>query len=325
MSNQLVQQFQRIGELLNGAKKVLIASHQNPDPDAVASVLVFHHVFKKINIESLPYLPDFPPKNLSFLPGFFEIKIEINSFKPDVLLCLDYGDFKRLRMPQCILTQGQQRIITIDHHLESDQRGEIKILEPEFSSTAEIIYYWLKHQNIEIDESIAKCLLAGIFSDSGGFRHVSTSADTLNIVAELLLKNVSLTQIAGQTVGWFDEPLALSRAWGQVLSRTRLDPRTGLAYSWFSMDDFYRFRVRLTDFDGIANLISTGSALNLGLFLAEYEEGKIKGSLRSEPKGGKNVAEMVRPLGGGGHPYAAGFQQEGSIETVLKKVLNLIR
>ena len=302
---------------------MLIASHQNPDPDAVASVLTFHHVFKNRNIESFPYLPSAPPRNLNFLPGFFEIKTEIHSFEPDILLCLDYGDFGRLKLPEHILARDQQSIITIDHHLESDQRGEVKILEPDFSSTAEIIYHWLNYENIEIDKDIANCLLTGIFADSGGFRHVSTSAGTLNIVAELLLRGVSLTKIARQTMD-FDKPLHLSQVWGRVLSRMQIDPRTGLAYSWLTLNDFQRFQVTLTDFDGITNLISTGSPLNLGLFLIEYERDKIKGSLRSEPRGGKNVAGIVKPLGGGGHAYAAGFQQEGTVESVLKKVLNLI-
>ena len=322
MSNNLGQQFQKIDELLKNARKILIASHQNPDPDAVASVLTFHYVFKKRNLASFPYLPDYPSSKLNFLPGFLEIKTEINSFEPDILFCLDYGDFRRLRLPPHLSTDNN-RIITIDHHLESDQRGVVKILEPEFSSTAEILYHWLNYQNIEIDENIATCLLAGIFSDSGGFCHAATSAGTLNIVAELLLKGVSLVEITRQTLD-FDRPLHLSQAWGQVLSRTQLDQRTGLAYSWLTIEDVEKLGCSLNDFDGIANLISTSSSLNLGLFLVEYEKGKVKGSLRSEPKGDKNVAEIVKSLGGGGHSYAAGFQQEGNIEEVLKKVLNLI-
>lgn len=302
---------------------MLIASHQNPDPDAVASVLALHSAFKKKNLESLPYLPDLAPGNLNFLPGFYEIRNEINSFEPDLLVCVDYGDFKRLRLPQHITDQDEQRIITIDHHLAGDQRGVVKILEPEFSSTAEILYHWLNYEKMEIDRDMAYCLLTGIFSDSGGFCHVSTSANTLNIVAELLSKGVSLAELTRQ-VFYFKKPLVLSRVWGQILSRTQIDLRTNLAYSWLCIDDFQKCQVRLTDFDGIANLISTSSSLNLGLFLIEYEKGKIKGSLRSEPKGGKNAAEIVKPLGGGGHAYAAGFQQEGTIETVLKKVLNLI-
>jgi len=324
MSNSFTSQFQQVKNVLSGAKNILIASHQNPDPDAVASVLAFHYVFKKRNLESFPYLPDSPAKNLNFLPGFFDIQTEINSFEPDTMFCLDYGDFKRLRLPERILTKKNCRMVTIDHHLESDQRGEVKILEPDFSSTAEIIYHWLKHEGIEINKDIATLLLTGIFSDSGGFCHVSTSPKTLNIVSELLLKGVSLNNIAKHTLD-FSKPLNLSRAWGQILSRTKLDKETGLAYSWLTAEDLKRFEVGLTDFDGIANIISAASLANLGLFLVEYEKGKVKGSLRSEPHSKKNVAEVVRTLGGGGHPYAAGFNQEGSIEEVLKKVLNLVK
>lgn len=320
MEKNLIAKFQEIDQLLRGVRKVLVASHQNPDPDAVSSVLVLNRVFKNMGLASFPYLPNYPSKNLDFLPGFSEIKTEIDSFEPDVVFCLDYGDFKRLRLPENLSC----RIVTIDHHLESDQRGEIKVLETEASSTSEIVYRWLKHANIEIDQDIATLLLTGIFSDSGGFCHVSTSSQTFNIVSELILKGAPLKKIAEQTLD-FSKPLNLSRAWGYVLARTKLDEATGLAYSWVTPADLNRFEASSGDFDGIANLISAVSRINLGLFMVEYEDGKIKGSLRSEPVGGKNVAQIVKPLGGGGHPYAAGFSQEGTVEDVLKKVLNLIK
>ncbi len=325
MSDSLAKKFQEIDILLKDARRVLVASHQRPDPDAVSSVLLLHYLFKKEGLESLPYLPDQPPKNLSYLPGFFEIKSHSflvgAGFEPDIIFCLDYGDFRRLQLNQQFW--NERRIITIDHHLESDQWGQIKIIEPEFSSTSEIIYHWLKYKNIAIDKEMAICLLTGIISDSGGFRHVCTSSETLNIVSELLLKGVSLSFVARRALA-VDRPLNISQIWGRILSRTKLDRETGLAYSWITFEDFEKFKVGFADFGGIANLISAGSRVNLGLFLVEYEKGKIKGSLRSESHGGRNVAKIAKALGGGGHPYAAGFQQEGTIEEVLKKVINLI-
>jgi len=324
MNDLLNQKFQLIGGLLKETRKILIASHQNPDPDAVASVLTLNYVFKGMGLASFPYLPNAPAKSLDFLPGFSDIKTEVNSFEPDAMFCLDYGDFRRLRLPAHLSEKQDCRIVTIDHHLESDQRGEIRVLEPEASSTSEIIYRWLKYANIEINKDIATLLLTGIFSDSGGFCHIATTSQTLNIVSELLLKGASLNKIAKQTLD-FSKPLNLSRAWGYVLARIKLDQETGLAYSWVTPADLNRFEAGLADFDGITNIISAVSRISVGLFLVEYENGKIKGSLRSEPIGGKNVAQMVKTLGGGGHPYAAGFNQEGTVEEVLKKVLNLIR
>jgi len=323
MNDLLNTQFEQIDQILRGAQKILIASHEHPDPDAVSSVLALHYVFKNKALSSFPYLPTSPTKNLSFLPGFFDIKTGVEAFIPDTIFCLDYGDFHRLRLPEHILGDNC-RIVTIDHHPESDQRGEIKVLEPAASSTSEIIYYWLKYAHIEIDKDMATLLLTGIFSDSGGFCHVSTTPKTLNIVSELLLKGVSLNKIASHTLD-FQKPLDISRAWGHVLSHIKLDRETGLAYSWVTPEDLNKFGATLVDFDGITNIISAVSNINLGLFLVEYEKGKIKGSLRSEPSGGKNVAQMVKTLGGGGHPYAAGFNQEGTVEEVLKKVLKLVK
>jgi len=324
MFDPIDAQFKEIEGILSEAKNVFIASHQNPDPDAVASVLTLNYVFKNMGLTSLPYLPNAPMGSLDFLSGFSDIKTEAESFEPDTMFCLDYGDFRRLRLPDHLLKRSACRIVTIDHHLESDQRGQVKVLVPEASSTCEIIYRWLKYADIEINQDIATLLLTGIFSDSGGFCHVSTTSQTLNIVSELILSGASLNRIAKQTLD-FSKPLNLSRAWGYVLARTKLDRETGLAYSWVTPADLNKFEANLVDFDGITNIISAVSRINVGLFLVEYENGKVKGSLRSEPVGGKNVAQIVKPLGGGGHPYAAGFNQEGTVEEVLKKVLNLIK
>lgn len=324
MDSALIQKFHQINEMLKGARKVLVASHEHPDPDAVSSVLACHFVLKQRKIDSLPYLPGNLPKNVSYLPGFFEIKTDVGSFEPDLMLCLDYGDFKRLRLPERILNSGNIKIITIDHHPESDQRGEVKILEPKFSSTSEIIFHWLKYSGFEIGKELAGCFLTGIVSDSGGFRHVSTSSGTITAVSELMSKGISLQKIIRQTLA-FNKPLDLSQAWGQVLSDAQLDQKTGLAYSWINFENFRDMEIKFADFDGITNLISAASPINLGLFLVEYDKGKIKGSLRSEPYKGKDVVGIARLLGGGGHPYAAGFYQEGTPQEVLKRVMGLIK
>jgi len=320
MENRFFLPFQEMNDLIEKSNAILIAAHENPDPDAVSSVLALHNYIKSLGKKSIPYLPDAPAKNISYLPGFFEIENEIKSFQPDLLICLDYGDFKRLRLPAEILNC---HIITIDHHIESDQRGKIKILGPEFSSTAEIIYQWFKFKNININKELAVCLLTGIIADSGGFRHVSTSHKTLIAVSDLLTKGVSLNKITRQILS-SKSSLNVSKAWGEVLSRTKIDINTNLAYSWLEPEDFQRLGVNLADFDGITNIISSSSESNIGLFLMEYEKGKIKGSLRSEPNGGKNVAQIAKALGGGGHLYAAGFSFEGDREEVLKKVIKLV-
>lgn len=320
MSNTISQQFQKINELLKGARNILIASHENPDADAVGSVLAVSSVLNKKNFKNFIYLPDEAPKYLNFLPGFEKLKKEIPHFDFDLLFCLDYGDFARLRLPKNF---SEEKIITLDHHLESEQKGQIKIVDPEFSSTAEIIYLWLTESGVEIDKDIATCLLAGIISDTGGFKHISTSPQTLEIASNLISLGAPLEAISRQVLT-LGKSLSASKIWAEALSRVTLDLKNNFAFSWVSFEDLKKYQVSPPDLNGISSLISTISGVSFSFFLVEYEKGKVKGSLRSEPYKGKNINEMAKALGGNGHSYAAGFKQEGSIEEVIKRVYNLI-
>ena len=320
--DDLTLQFQQINEFLKKAENVLITSHENPDADAVGSSLALHFALEKKGIKSFIYLPDFPSESLNFLPGFDKIQTSIEFFDFDCLFCLDYGDFKKLRLPKEL---EKKKIITIDHHLKSDQRGEIKIIEPKFSSTSEIIYLWLENFGIKIDKEIATCLLTGIVSDSGGFSHFSTSPQTFKISADLVSIGVPLSEIIQKTLT-LGNAISCSEIWARVLSRITEDKQYSATFSWVSLKDLQECNANLSDLKGMINLISNASSTNLSLFLIEYEKGKIKGSLRSEPYrgGGKGVVSIAQALGGGGHLYAAGFSQEGTIKQVLEKVYQQI-
>lgn len=325
MHSSLIQQFLQIDELLKSAKRVLIVSHETPDADAVGSVLAVQSAFK--NLETFCYLPDQPSKNLNFLPGFFKIdnKIPQTFLNPDIIFCLDYGDFERLRLPSLI---SAKIIVTIDHH-QGDQTGQIKIIRPDFSSTSEIVYSFFKEIGVKVNKEIATCLLTGIIADSGGFSHAATSSQTMEIASRLLLAGAPITKIARRVLS-LNQPssnhIDILRIWGKALSRIKDDEKTRLAYSWLTFEDLKESQASFLDLAGISSIVSTITSADMTLFLVEYEKGKIKGSLRSEPfKGnGKGVIALAKALGGGGHPYAAGFKQKGTIADALKKVLNLI-
>lgn len=320
--------YQQVNELLKGARNILITAHENPDPDGVGSMLALYLAFKKLGKKSCCYLPDLP-KYLNFLPGFHSIKDRVDFFNFDLFFALDYGDFKRLppwfNLPPRAWVE--EKMITIDHH-RGDQRGQIKIIKPEFSSTSEIIYDFLQEIKIEIDKPIATCLLTGIVFDTGGFSHLSTSPQIMKVVSALLLKGAPLIKIIRRTLNLRFQPTSqpqTAKIWGQALSRVKLDKKSGLVYSWISWEDLKESKVQPFHLARIPSVISSIFPAKFTLFLVEYEKGKIKGSLRSEPFKRQKVNWLAEALGGGGHSYAAGFKQEGTIEEVLKRVQNLIK
>jgi phosphoesterase RecJ-like protein len=63
-------------------------------------------------------------------------------------------------------------------------------------------------------------------------------------------------------------------------------------------------------------MLNTLPQAKFALLLTEYEPGKIKGSLRSEPHKGVDVSRIAQQLGGGGHTLAAGFEVAGHLKKV---------
>lgn len=320
MNSELEQQFKKIKDLLIQTKKILTVSHGGLDADALGSMLALNLAFKKMGQGALLYSADDIPPHFSFLPGVGDIKKYPLSDGFDAAFCLDYGDFQRLELP---FNLPEEKIITIDHHLQGNQKGNIKIIEPDYSSTAEIIFFLLRYLGVETDKDMATCLLSGIIYDTGGLKHISTSSQTLKVVSELLQTGVVLEEIS-QKVLTLGKSLIDSKIWAEVLSRIVVDRERKFAFSWVSYDDFEKYQISFLDLDGLSSLISTISDTSFSLFLIEKEKGKIDGSLRSEAHKGKNITDMAKALGGGGHPFAAGFKQEGTIEGVLKKVYNFI-
>jgi len=319
MNNLPIEQFREIDNLIKESKNILIASHEDPDADAVGSALALHCAFAAKNLNSFCYLPDPAPLSFKFLPRFFEIGEIPESI--DLIFCLDYGDTRRLKLSDTLLNK---KIVTIDHH-RGNQCGDVQIVRPEISSTSELVYYLFREIGINIDQEVATCLLTGITADTGIFSHISTSSDTMKVVSELLLKGAPLNKILRRALSLKSRFLATNiKMWGRALSDVKFDEEKSLAYSYFSYEDLKEYPVSSLDLAGIASTISTIVPACMSLFLVEYEKGMVRGSLRSEAVSGRRVDDIAKALGGGGHLHAAGFKCQGTVEEALERVQRLI-
>src|SRR3989338_6033772 len=179
--HNLSSQFDAILQRVQSSKVIAITAHTKPDGDAIGSMLGLGLALKQkkdtYNIQEIFLCQsDAGPSSLSFLPGAGSI-VRVGPWYPDLVIGLDYGDVKRLAISPEYLDWAS--LITFDHHPYDKQGGEIRVIETSFSSTAELIFSFLKNQHFEITPDIALCLLTGIFTDTGGFLHSNTSADTL--------------------------------------------------------------------------------------------------------------------------------------------------
>lgn len=318
---KLEEQFKQMNAILSEADCVLLASHENPDPDAVGSVLALALALGRQGKRVIPYLPTPPVSALGFLAGFQNIRTALTADDAfDAAICVDYGDFFRLRLPSTLAVPA---MITIDHHPFSTQQGNVMVIAPEYSSACELIYWWFRWTGFPLDKAIATCLLCGIVSDTGGFLHTTTSQRTFRAVAELLACGTNLSEVFFHLRA-LGRDASSARALGRVLSKITIDEKTQLAYSWVAFHDLAQCESGNFYLQDIPSVIATASPAHLGAFFIEEGDGFVRGSLRAEPFSGRAVDFVARALGGGGHKYAAGFRYRGTREEVLKKVLELI-
>lgn len=295
---------------LREAKRVLIGTHQHPDGDALGSSLALLHALRLQGKQVTAYIPDAAPDVFSFLPGIEEL----TTAKPlaetfDVIVLLDYTQLYRTNLEEEVRRHPQT--ICIDHHHDNQGEAKLNLIVPRAAATAQILVEMFEETGIPITRDIATCLLTGIFTDTGSFMHDSTTPEILETASFLMSKGARLSHIAHETFQKKDLPSL--QIWGRALSRIMTNERTGASVAVVTHQDLQECRANLDDLSGVVNMLNTLPQTKFAMLLVEFEPGKIKGSLRSEPHKGIDVSEIAKRLGGGGHKLAAGFEVEGHI------------
>jgi len=312
----MIQQFLQAEKIISQAQNILLAIHENPDSDAIGSLLAMKIGLDKIGKKTTAFSISEIPISTSFLPKQEQIIHQVNLVDFDLIVGLDYGAYRRLGLDGENLTS--LNFLTIDHHLVGEHLG-FKIINNKYSSVAEILYEFLPYLNVEVDHEIATCLLAGIYSDTGGFRHPNTSAQTLKIVGELLLKGAPLQKIVK-----FSDDCNLTEnldTWIEAFKNLKIDLKSGVIFSLVVPKKL----ANGSDFNGssIASLLSSAPEIKLALLCVQKEPDRIECSLRSQKDRGVNVAKIAQLFGGGGHRLAAGFQTATKPEEIIKTIKNL--
>lgn len=310
-SENFRETYQKILKELNSAQRILIGTHQHPDGDALGSVLALLHALKYQGKDVTAYVPDPAPEFFAFLPGLefltYEKPANVQDF--DVVALLDYTQLYRTGLEEEV--NRHANTICIDHHPDNAKQAKLNLVVPSAAATAQILFDFFTATNVPITKDMATCLLTGIFTDTGSFMHDSTTPEILEVAANLMGKGARLSHIAHETYQKKDLPGL--KIWGKALSRIMINKETGSVVSIVTHKDLKECRASLDDLSGVVNMLNTLPDTKYALLLTEFEPGKIKGSLRSEPHKNFDVSQLAKKLGGGGHKLAAGFEVDGRL------------
>jgi phosphoesterase RecJ-like protein len=312
--------LQQIYQQILKSHKILLVTHNNPDGDALSSVCTMIELLEYMNKDYLAYCYNQPSKTFSFLPHIEKITsnkkdLDFSSF--DLIISLDCGSLSRTALVDEIKNKNNNQIyIEIDHHSKVDNYADIEARYPKASATTELLYYFFKTNKLIINETVANCILTGIVTDTGNFIYQSTSYNTILIASELLSFGAKLPRIVDKT--WRNKSLISMKLWGLAMSRLQIDPKTNIAFTVLTINDFKQWNANEDDIDGVSGFIGNLPNVKAVMLLRQTSPDIIKGSLRTT-RNDIDVSKLARTWGGGGHAKASGFTVKGNLKLVNKK------
>ncbi len=320
----LVDEFARAGDALRSARSVSLACHINPDPDAIGSMLGLALWLRAEGKEVLCSWGNDPlqrPRWLSVLPGS-DLIVDSQAFpkKPEVMVALDTASPDRLG-PLGSNAEAAECVIVIDHHRTNPGFGSIVLLDPDASSTSEMVFRLIRAVGAEMTAGIAACLYAGIVTDTGRFQYESTSPETLRAAAELRSFDFDHTAIARAL--FEDNSLSALRLSAIALERVAFVPELSLAWTYVLQSDLVLDGVDMSETDDLIDLVRTAREADVTCLIKQQRDGNFKVSLRS--KGETDVGAVAKAFGGGGHRLAAGYTSFTGVAETVRRVEEALR
>ncbi|MEJ2170292.1 MAG: bifunctional oligoribonuclease/PAP phosphatase NrnA [Desulfobacterales bacterium] len=302
------------------AHHILLASHSDPDGDAVSSLLAMGLALNKLGKKTTLYNTSPIPAVYRFLPSVERIVNQIKKAETyDVALILDCGDLSRIGQASAMVSQIPV-IINIDHHISNTGFGCMQLVDTQACSTAEIIYRLIIALDTPFDKAMATSIYTGILTDTGSFRFSNTNQAAFAISHEMTALGAEPYSVAQHVFGTYS--LGRIKLLNLALDSLEISQNGKLSIMTITNAMFEYTKTQPEDVDGMINYARRIEDVKVAALIQEQTNGKLRSdsrrrfhvSLRSD--GSVNVAAIAGTFGGGGHPSAAGFQ----IETTLIKL-----
>src|SRR5436305_3022568 len=307
-------------EELRSAEKLIVITHENPDGDALGSLVAMQEILVSLGKDCLMFIDanEFPlPQEYQFFSLQGRVSAPPGDLDERTIVFLDCGNLER--NPATAFQRSGAHILNIDHHHDNTHFGTVNLVDPDASCTAEIVWDLMHGLGVETTLSIAEALYVGLFSVTGRFMYVITSARALRSAAELIEAGVDVHEIYRRVYEGvpYGKLALLARGLSNV---QRYDGGT-LTVSELDAEDFSVSGAEESYSEGVIDhLRAVEGTIVAALVRERIGDSDVpprrKVSLRASDDR-VDVSRIARAQGGGGHRQAAGFTTEmGSDEIV---------
>jgi phosphoesterase RecJ-like protein len=309
----------KIDEILSAIRSertFIVASHENPDGDAIGSTLALALALREMGKDVVAFNRDGTPREYTFLPGHDTVVTAVaEGQRFDVGFVLDAGELSRAGswIRDCC-----DCLVNVDHHPHSEDFGDIYAVDDSASATGALIYRILTALPWTISLEVATCIYTAILSDTGSFRYSNADREAFVVAGLMVELGVDPWAIASGLYESQEEQRL--RLLALALPTLKVSKSGMLASIAVSLDMYERTGSTAEDTDRFINYPRSVRGVEVAIFFRQLDKDVFKVGFRS--KGRINVGELAREMGGGGHHNAAGATVEGSLDKVERWVFH---
>jgi len=318
-SPQKTSDVAAVADAIRSHDRFLLVTHENPDGDALGSIIATKLALDQLGKDSVMYLyGDAPlPTEYSFMP-LADLRRRLpDDWRERVLIAVDCANESRLG-PDPEPLAGAPLVIDIDHHHDNSRFGGVNLIDSNASSTGEVLRDVFAVLGVELTPDIAEALYIALVTDTGRFQYSNTTAKSLRLAAELVEAGADIHRIfrgVYETVQ-FAKLKLLARA----LERAQIYDGGRLVVSYLVRSDFTDIGAAEAYSEGIIDSLRAVEGADMAALIREPPRSdgpKRRFSLRSS-NDELDVSAIARKSGGGGHRQAAGFSSDDSVEEITE-------
>ena len=311
--------------LLDGAREVLVVSHENPDADTLGAGIGIATIVEARGGRATLVCSDPVPPLYGFLAGMERFTLDPPDGRAyDLVVAVDCGTLDRIgavRERHRALFDRIQTLV-VDHHASNGDAGPGDWVDPDAAATCELVALLAVRLGVPLDSgrgALAAALMAGIVMDTATFAHPNATPRTLAVSAALVAAGAPLSDISRRL--YRSKPDEQLRLFGRVLDRLGTAAGGRVIHSALLASDLDATGALPAHSEGIIDLLAQSETAEVAILFKEQDAGATRVSVRTKP-GGVDATELTGAFGGGGHARAAGATVAAPLADARTRVLH---
>jgi len=314
---QKTSDLQAVADALRSNDRFLLVTHENPDGDALGSLLATKLALDSLGKDSEMYLyGDAPlPKEYGFMPLQGVRREPPEDAGERVLVALDCANEQRIG-PDLTLIEDAPLTLDIDHHHDNSRFGDLNLVVGDATSTGEVLRDVFGELGVELTPEIAEALYIAVVTDTGRFQYTNTTPKALRLAAELVEAGADVHRVFQ---GVYESvEFAKLKLLGRALDRAQVYEGGRLVVSHLLRSDFTDLNVAEAFSEGIIDYLRAVEGAEMAALIREppRSDGPTRRVSLRASNDELDVSAIARKSDGGGHRQAAGFSSDRSVEEI---------